>query len=161
MLTLQQFRAMAESYGADLRRWPEPVRNEAQALLRASPRARAILDDARIVDDVIATASAREQRVLHFASSCNEAILARLRSRVQARIAAAAVHPPVPRHSVWRRAERADWGSTPWLCWLGLATSGGLAVAAGLVIGGMNASAPASDPVLSMLLPAPIHMLAD
>jgi hypothetical protein len=161
MLTLQRFRTMAESYGADLRRWPEPVRGDARALLSASPQARAILDDATIVDDVIGTASAREQRVAEIASGGEEAMLARLRLGVQARITAAAAHRPAWRHSVWTRAWRADWAPASQLCWLGLATCGGLAVAAGLVFGAMTASPPASDPLLSMLLPDPIHMLAD
>jgi hypothetical protein len=33
MLTLRRFRTMADSYGADLLRWPDGARAEAQALL--------------------------------------------------------------------------------------------------------------------------------
>ena len=57
------------------------------------------------------------------------------------------------------QAGRADW--QPQLCGLGLAASGGLVVAAGLVIGAMTALGPGVRPCASMLLPAPIYILAD
>lgn len=40
MLTPRRLRAMAHSYGADLLRWPDEARAEAQALLEVSPEAR-------------------------------------------------------------------------------------------------------------------------
>ena len=88
MLTLRRFRTMADSYGADLLRWPDGARAEAQALLNASPAARALLDEARTLDHAIEAAGASEDAVLWELLTGQDAAMARLRSGVEARIAA-------------------------------------------------------------------------
>ena len=82
MLTLRRFRTMADSYGADLLRWPDGARAEAQALLKASPAARALLDEARTLDDAIEAAGASEDAVL-WEPDGQDAAMARLRSGVE------------------------------------------------------------------------------
>jgi hypothetical protein len=156
MLTLRRFMALVDGYGADLQRWPQEVRGDAQALLSASPQARRALAEAQILDDAIETA-ARQDAALWRPSE--PAALARLRSGVAARIASA--QQP---STVWRsEGVLAAIGRAlrPNLPWVGIATAGALAVIAGLLIGGLYTSAPASDVLLSMLEPAPIHWLAD
>jgi len=147
MLTLRRFRRMAEIYGADLRRWPDKVRADAQALRTVSPQARAILGDARVLDEAIEAAGARENAMLRQPGESDTA-LARVRAGVAARIAASG-------------ARRPSW-APPWqLWWLGMAAGSGLAVAVGLLLGATVGSEPAADDLLAMLQPAPIHMLAD
>lgn len=152
MMTLRRFRAMADIYGADLRRWPEEVRGEAEALVTVSLQARTFLDEARRLDDAIEAASAHEDAVL-WRPGEQDAALARLRSGVEARIAASA-----------RRLPAAGGGRgilSLRLRWLGMATGGGFAVMAGLLIGALYVSAPEPEGVLMLLQPAPIQVLAD
>jgi hypothetical protein len=156
MLTLRRFRAMAESYGADLQRWPDALRSEAQALARGSAEARAVLDEARALDEAVAAAGAREDTALLWQPGAQDAALARLRSGVAGRIG----HRPADRHFGWRLAI-AGWRGAPELRWIGLATGGGAAILAGLLIGAMYASPPASDSTLATLLPGPLHGLVD
>jgi hypothetical protein len=157
MLTLGRFKAMAESYGADLQRWPEEVRGEAEALLTGSPQARAVLDQARALDTAIEAAGARADAAFWRLGE-QDAALVRLRSRVAARIAASAGYRP-PRQQM--SSARGQGGLWLQLGWLGMATGSGVAIAAGLLIGAMYASAPEPDSVLTMLQAAPIHILAD
>lgn len=138
MLTLKRFKALAESYGGDLARWPDERRDEAHQLLAQSTQAQTILAEARRLDAAIAPGHA---------TGVDDAALARLRAGVQARIASTAPH-------------RIPYGRG--LGFLGLAASGGFAIMAGLLIGTMWASAQQPDSgVLAMLQPAPIHALAD
>jgi len=160
---LERFRALAESYGAALERWPAEARGEAAALLRESAEARAILGEARVLDEAIAAASREGDAVLWAAAGGRDAALARLRSGVEARIAAGA---RAPARGAWRR--RWDWVagwavSSVGLRWAGAAAGGGVAVAAGLLIGAMYAAGPATaaDNVFAILQPAPIHILAE
>jgi hypothetical protein len=155
MLTLRRFRAMADSYGADLRRWPEEVREEARALLNASPEARALLGAAQALDDVIEGAS-RHETAARRERGGPDAALARLRSRVAARIAASA-----DLRSGWALPQAPGAAPSRRLRWAGIAAGSGLAIVAGLLIGALSAPAPASDTLLPMLQPAPIHFLAD
>jgi hypothetical protein len=152
MLTLKRFRAKAESYGADLKRWPEALRGEGEALLKVSPEARAVLDEARRLDQAIAAGSAEEDARL-WPPGEQDAALARLRASVVARIAA----PPGsrPEH------RRAGWALSLRLRWAGLVTAGGFAIMAGLLIGGLYAGTPEPDSVLTILQPQPIEILAD
>lgn len=54
-MDLTRFEALAEAYGADLRRWPAAERDAADALMAAQPQsARAILADAEGLDDLLA-----------------------------------------------------------------------------------------------------------
>lgn len=157
MLTLRRFRAMAGSYGADLWRWPEAVRANARALLADEPEARAILEEARTLDEAIEAASAREDATTWQPGEA-AAALARLRSGVDARIAAAT---PSRRRSGWALAAAGPWGHALHLGWVGLATGGGFAIMAGLLIGALYGSVPEPDAVLMMLQPAPIHALVE
>lgn len=150
MLTMRRFCMLAESYGADLRRWPDKTRDHAQALLDVSVEARAILDAARALDDAIALHDAGRPP-----SWDEEAMLARLRAGVATQIAAG--RSPA-RRLVWASAE---WPLPFMLRWLGMATAGGLAITLGLVIGLTTARPPTPDGVLTLLHPAPITMLTD
>jgi hypothetical protein len=157
MLTLRRFKAMADSYGSDLQRWPEEVRAEASSLLDASPQARAVLVAERALDDAIAAASADETARL-LQPDAQVAALARVRAAVGAQIAASAA----PRRFGWRLAAGGQRMLRDLhLRWVGIAAAGGFAVLAGLLLGGMYASQPAPDVVLAMLQPAPFHILAD
>jgi hypothetical protein len=157
MLTLKRFKTMTDSYGADLLRWPEQERAAAQTFLEGSIEARALLADARMLDEALAVARAT-QSAAHRRNNHEDAALARLRSGVAARIAATSGRSRV---SLLERAlsittRRAL--STP-SGWAGLATAGGLAVVAGLVIGSLYTSPGASDALLTLLQPAPIDNL--
>jgi hypothetical protein len=79
--------------------------------------------------------------------------MARLRSGVEARIAASAERRPSFRRTGWALALHTRW--------VGMATGGGFAIMAGLLIGAMYTSAPVSDSVLTLLQPAPIHVWPD
>ena len=156
MMPLKHFRAMADSYGADLCRWPGERRAGAQALLECSAAARAILDEARQLDQAIEAAGRVEAERLGRADEQDTA-LTRLRAVVGARIAApAAARRPVYSFSV--RLRDAVGGH---LGWFGMTASGGIAVLAGLMIGSMDLTPPAQDNLLSMLEPAPIGALAE
>ena len=148
MLTLERFRSMTESYGADPDRWPEQARADARALLSASEEARTMLDEARVLDALIETTRAREDGLL-WKPGEQHAALERLRSGVAARIAAP---------SVWPRAlDNFRGEATPVrLRWLGLATCGACAIICGLLIGGRYEPVPTSSGGLSQLLRPPV-----
>jgi hypothetical protein len=152
MLTLKRFRAMADSYGADMKRWPEALRGEAEALLKISPEACAVLAEARRLDQVIEAGSAQEDARL-WPPGEQDAALARLRASVEARLASPAGFRPEHR--------RMEWALSLRLRWAGLATAGGFAIVAGLLIGSLYAGTPEPDSVLMILQPQPIQILAD
>ena len=160
MLTLGRFKALADSYGADLRRWPDEARGEARALLNVSAEARALLDEALALDEAIDAASAGEDAVL-WQPGGEDAALARLRSGVAARIAASTRRGAARQRFAGVPARGGDGALALYLRWAGMATGGGLAIMAGLLIGVMYASAPAPDGVLTLLEPAPLQILAD
>jgi len=55
MMDLKRFEALAEAYGADLRRWPAAERDAADALMASQPDgARAVLSAAEALDDWLA-----------------------------------------------------------------------------------------------------------
>jgi anti-sigma factor RsiW len=54
-MTPDRFKALAEAYGADIGRWPEAERGEAERLLARAPEAAAIVSDARRLDEVLAS----------------------------------------------------------------------------------------------------------
>ena len=95
MLTLARLRALTEIYGADLQRWPEDTRAAAQKLLSESSEARALLDEARVLDDMIAAASAHEDSA-RWRTGERDVALARLRAGVGARIVTTEVARPTP-----------------------------------------------------------------
>lgn len=158
MLSLRRFKSLVDSYGADPRRWPSEVRDDAQALLEVSADARGLLGQARRLDKALAASSRHHAEEWQIRE---QAALARLQSSVEARIAPAEQRS-TDRGSNWTIAAIRRT-LVPNLPWVGVATAGSVAVAAGLVIGGLYTSAlpPASDALLSMLEPAPIHFLAE
>jgi hypothetical protein len=158
MLTLGRFRSMTESYGADLARWPEQARADARALLSVSAEARAMLEGARALDDLIEATHAQEEGLL-WKPDEQDVALERLRTGVAARIAALPVRPRVTnRLRAWFRSEVAPVR----LRWLGLATGGACAIICGLLIGGRYESNPTSPGVLNqMLRPAVLEILPD
>jgi len=144
MLTLKRFVALAASYGADLGRWPEDMRDEADALLAASPEARMLLEEARTLDKALVGPAVWQHGE-------QEAALVRLRNGVEARIAGGAVPEPARRPP--RRLH---------LRWLGMATGSGLAIAAGLAIGVLDVPAASSPDIVQMMFqPAPIDILVE
>lgn len=59
-MTPKRLRQILAAYGAQPRRWPEPEREAALALLTDSGEARRLLDEARAVDRLLDTVPARE-----------------------------------------------------------------------------------------------------
>ena len=57
-MTIERLKALAEAYGADLRRWPASERPFAESLVAIDPAARAALEEAAALD-VLLDASAR------------------------------------------------------------------------------------------------------
>lgn len=158
MLTLKQFAAMLDSYGADPQRWPENLRAEAQALLDRSDEARRTLADAVALDDALRSAAAREEAEL-WQPGDQDAALARLRSGVAARIASTSYQRP-QRGSAWTLFDM-RWVFSPRLAWVGVGASGSLAVVVGLLIGSAYSMPSTSDNLMTMLQPDPIQILAD
>jgi hypothetical protein len=156
MLSPARFRKLVDSYGADLQRWPLELRDKARALMDASSEARELLAAAKRLDAAI-DADAREDAARW--QTHRTLALGRLRSGVQARISSTA-----PSSSTWRAAlglnalGRAFAGDPVWRT---VALGSGVAVIAGLLIGGFYNTAQPSESLLSMLEPAPIHFLAD
>ena len=157
MMTLRRFRALAQSYGAELHRWPREERGAAQALLESSEEARALLAQERSLDAAISAASPR-------GAQAQDAALARLRSGVAARIATEDIRAQQPGGLFsWLLRGGQDFVSLRRRR-LGLATSGALAIVAGLLIGAMYGPAPASAPVgvvAALLQPATLDILSD
>lgn len=158
MMTLRRFRRLADSYGADLQRWPEGLRRQALALLDASAEAQAVILRARELDEAIAAAgAARDARVWSGGSA--DAALRRLHEKVSARTrrpasGGAAALGGISSHAASRyRPQR--------LGWVGFATAAGLAVLAGLALGIFySPSAPPQD-LTALLQPAPLQVLTD
>ena len=158
MMTLRRFRKLADTYGADLQRWPERQRAQALALVGVSEEAQAIITRARELDDAIAAAAAaRDARVWDGEGA--DAPLQRLHENVASRIrqpspvrVAGLIGPHSPAASRYR-PQRVGW--------VGLATAAGLAVAAGLTLGiYYSPSAPPED-LTALLQPAPLQVLTD
>jgi hypothetical protein len=136
MLTLAAFRRLAGTYGADLARWPEAQRAEAEALLTTSPAAREILQKAAALDTALDSLALPEP---------DAEDLARLRAGVAARLSAPVLRsrlPPLPRWS-----------------WLTAGASG--AVAAGLMVGLLTATPPANTGLLSILQISAVPVLVE
>ena len=159
MLSLKRFASLASSYGADLERWPAEMQADARELLDASPEARTIFAAVRAEDRAISAARRREEGALWHPGE-QDAALARLRSGVAARLAST---PATRSARAWSR-----WSLPPVRAWvlphlgsLGLATSGGIALMAGLLIGSLSGAAPAPTSVLAAFQATPLHILAD
>lgn len=159
MMTLRRFQALADSYGADLQRWPEAERDAARALLRLSPRAQSVLAAAQRLDAAIAAASSQE-RAATWQPGEADAALARLRSGVASRIAASARRKSTARHgwtsATWQLGTRFSPAGVA-----SVAASGAIAITAGLLIGTLYTVEPTPDGLLATLQPTPIHLLED
>jgi hypothetical protein len=154
MLTIKRFQVLAESYGADLQRWPQQSRAEAERLLTVSSEARRVLAEARILDAAILEASTQEQ----LSPAEQSAALERLKSAVANRLATSnarqmgvSILGRVPRwfHEV---ATPRRFGFASGVC---------AAVIAGLVIGSLYTGAPVTASVLTFLQPDPIPLFED
>ncbi|HUC18499.1 MAG TPA: hypothetical protein VMA37_12530 [Acetobacteraceae bacterium] len=158
MLTHRRFKALTESYGAELQRWPEEVRGEARVLVNTSARARRILAEARALDEALEATRIREDEKLWPPGERNAA-LARVRAGVASRLSSAPLRGrrffghELPRGSGW-----AIIGS---LGWVGLLAGSFVAIAAGLMIGSFYAPSQAPIDVLAMLQPAPINIFSN
>lgn len=149
MMTLERLRTLADSYGADLQRWPEQLRPQARALLESSAEARDIIATARELDDAIVAASAARSDSI-WSADRPEAALARLRNDVAARIRPAAAAGAIGLRKVPRRVG-----------WLSLATAASLAIVAGVALGSRYSPATPQQDVLALLQPAPVQLLND
>lgn len=167
MMTPKRFRVLADSYGADLQRWPESLRAQARALLETSAQARAAIARARELDEVITAAYAtREARLWRGESA--DATLQRLREHVTARIdpipsvgatpARIAAAAPAQRIGFFRFSYRAH---SPRIRWLSLATAAGIAVVVGFVLGVLYSPATPSQDLTALMQPAPLQLLTD
>lgn len=157
MLTLKRFKTMTDSYGADLLRWPEQERAAAQTFLERSAEARTLLADARVLDEALAVAGAR-QSATHRRNNHEEVALARLRSGVAKRIAVASGRSRVSLME-WALSVTIRGALSKPSRWAGLATACSVAVVAGLVIGSLYSPTGASDVLLTLLQPEPIDNL--
>lgn len=158
MMTLRRFRTLAESYGADLQRWPQRLRGQARAMLDGSAEARAIISRARELDDLIAAAgTARLERL--WGDESADAALHRLQKNVSGRIR----RPPsagVTPLGGWRSSAASRYRPRP-VQWLSLATAASLAVIAGLSLGILYAPSAAQEDLTVLLQPAPLQVLND
>lgn len=135
MMTLKRFKTLTGSYGAALARWPAELRKDAQTLLGISAEARQSFAEAQALDDAIAVDIGDQSEAL-----------ARLRFAVATRLAA-----PAERRTLRDRLTAI----------VGVAASGGMAIAAGLLIGWIYAPAANHNGPLGLMQPAPIELLAD
>jgi hypothetical protein len=162
MLTLTRFKALTDSYGAAPDRWPESVRADAEALLRASPEARQLLAEARALDEAIDAASEGENAV-SWPPGEEAAALARLRAGVAAHVARAAGRQTAAHRLRWLRGwvlPVAQWSSSARR--VAMAAAGGVIIAVGLLLGSMDVARPPSQvDVLAMLQPDPLPFLAE
>jgi hypothetical protein len=158
MMTLKRFRTLADSYGADLRRWPERLRPQALVLLDSSAEARTIIARAKELDEAIAAAeAARSERFR--SGDLGDAALVRLRNTVAARIA-----PAIPASADAARGirPRRAGRSAPWCVrWISLATAASVAILAGFVLGIRYPPVPSQQDLLALLQPSPIQVLTD
>lgn len=159
MLSFKRFASLAQSFGADLERWPAEARADARALLAASAEARAIFAAAHAEDVAIGAARQREEQAL-WRSDDQDAALARLRSGVGARITSLPATRQRRALLGWSLAAIRDLVS-PRRGWLGLATSGGVAVVTGFLIGSLPVATPAPVSVLAAFQAMPLHMLTN
>lgn len=158
MMTLRRFRVLADSYGADLQRWPERLRGQALAVLESSAEARSAMARARELDEAIAAAgAARDAQV--WAGESPDRALHRLQSHVSTRTRNAVFGASRAARVTELRA--AGSGPPQRAGWFGLATAAGLAILAGLALGILySPSAPPQD-LTALLQPAPLQLLTD
>jgi hypothetical protein len=165
-MTLRRFRILADRYGAELQRWPERLRPQAQALLQASTEARAIIARARELDEAIAAAGAARDAGIWRGGGADSA-LQRLRTNVTTRLGAMAVKDaaaaPIPARAAARRTDSHSSFGAPSrrTRWVSLATAASIAVIVGFVIGVLYSPTTPTQELTALLQPAPLQLLAD
>ena len=160
MMPLSRFAALAASYGGDIGRWPEACRDNARALAAASPEAGRLLAEAARLDTALLGAGKDASQSL-MPPGTMDAALERLRQNVAARLPA---KQPMRQASTAVPARLAAWLAPrlPVLPRLaGLATAGGVAVMAGLLIGALTVSQPDGDALLALMQPSPLAIWAE
>ncbi len=155
MMTLKRFKALADSYGSDLLRWPEQVRSRARALRDSSAAAREIIARARELDEAIAAAAAARSESL-WSGEPPEAAAVRLRNGVAARIS-----PVNPAMASGRTSIRTASRARRRPGWIGLATAASVAIVAGVALGVLYSQGAANQDLLALLQPSPIQLLSD
>jgi hypothetical protein len=160
MLTLRRFKELAEAYGADLEHWPVDRRAGAQILLQSSAEARAAIEKAAALDEVLMAGRLQADGETWPGNELDVS-LARLRAGVAGQIATQNSRSAVPMKS------RVSALAAMWLAYrrpLELSAFGALAIVVGLWIGSMSAAAMApaggSNAVMALLQPEPVHMLS-
>lgn len=158
MMTLRRFRTLADSYGADLQRWPESLRGQARALLDSSADAQAVMTRARELDEALAAAAAARDGRLWKGESADAAVH-RLRQSVSTRLrrprpGGAPVFAGNDAHAAARYRPRH-------VGWVGYATAAGIAVVAGLTLGILYSPTAQQPDLTALLQPAPLQLLTD
>jgi hypothetical protein len=156
-MTLERFRKLADSYGADFQRWPDRLRPQAHALLEASAAAQEIVARARELDESIAAAGAARSETL-WSDDHPEAALVRLRNSVAARI-----QPAAPAMAITARGShvRTARSAPRRVRWISLATAASVAILAGVVLGILYSPVAPHQDLLALLQPSPIQQLID
>lgn len=155
MMTLKRFKALADSYGGDLQRWPERVRPQARALLDSSPEAESIIASARELDEAITAAAAQRSESL-WSGDRRKAAMVRLRNGVAAQIA-----PANPEMTPGRTSIRIVRKTPRRFGWISLATAASVAIIAGVVLGVFYSPGASNQDLLALLQPSPIQLLTD
>lgn len=158
MLTIKRFKALADSYGGRLERWPAGVRGEAEMLLNGSPQARQILSEASALDEAM-EAARRHDDEIRWAPEQSDAALARLRAGVSTRLAMPSARAKLKNRITWMSADRMSWLFSPKLGTVAMAMGCGCTVLAGLFIGFMDA--PAQSNFVTMLQPDVLQVLVE
>jgi hypothetical protein len=149
---------LADSYGADLQRWPERSRRQALVLLDASSEAQAIIVQARELDEAIASAGAARDARLRGGEGAGAALF-RLHEKVSARTRRAASAGAIVGDGF--NASAASRYRPQRVGWVGFATAAGLAVVAGLALGIFFSPAAPQQDLTALLQPAPLQGLTD
>jgi hypothetical protein len=157
MMTLRRFRKLADSYGADLRRWPERLQAPARALLESSAEARRIMAAASELDAAI-TAAGNARSDSLWSGDRRAAALVRLRNSVSARIGPAGAFGAMAADGIPARAARR--APRP-VGWIGLASAASVAILAGVLLGIVYSPAAPHQDLLALLQPEPIQLLND
>lgn len=166
MMTLRRFRILAARHGAELQRWPERLRPQGRELLQASTEARAIIAQARELDEAIAAAGAARDAGIWRGVDADSA-LQRLRANVTARIGAIAVTDATAAATPATVAVRVtnlhpSYGAPSRRTrWVSLATAASIAVVVGFVIGVLYSPTTPTQELTALLQPAPLQLLAD
>lgn len=116
-MTIERFAALVDAYGGDRRRWPAAEQDAALALLANDPRARALLAEARALDDALDGEPAPA-----------------LSPALRATVLAAAPTPAQARR--WAAAARARFWARTWGPGAGLAAAGVAGVMFGAALAG-------------------------